>query len=64
MWIQDVDGDGADELIVPESVQAGSHGSNSNDAILLTAYDRVTQGFMLNVESTLALRTLIGDAGG
>ncbi len=62
MWIQDVDADGDDELIIPESVQAGSHGSNSKDAIVLTAYDRVKQGFVLDVESTLALRASIGDA--
>jgi hypothetical protein len=61
-WVQDVDGDGGDELVVPSSFAVSGPGDPMDEAITVVVYDRQERGFVVDENSTRMLRAKIADA--
>jgi hypothetical protein len=60
--VQDVDGDGGDELVVPSSFAVSGPGDPMDEAITVVVYDRREHGFVVDEYSTRMLRATIADA--
>ena len=61
-WLQDVDGDGHQELVVRSSFDVTAGASLSDTAITASAFDFAGDRFVLDVAATSALRSKIADA--
>ena len=61
-WVQDVDGDGVDELVVPTSIPLRPESSLSDYVVSVTVYDYGPQRFSPNASKTRALEERIARA--
>jgi hypothetical protein len=61
-WLQDVDGDGHQELVVRSALELSDEASLDEVAITLAAYDRAGDRFELDAGSTRALRAKLAHA--
>jgi hypothetical protein len=61
-WLQDVDGDGRQELVVRSTLELSDEASLDEVAITLAAYDRAGDRFELDAGSTRALRIELAQA--
>jgi hypothetical protein len=61
-WLQDVDGDGRQELVVRSTLELSDAASLDDIAIMLAAYDRAGDHFELDAASTRALRAKLAHA--